>query len=198
MLMTLTKKQQIILLVALVAILIALRAYQAMIEEKPQTAQLVYTSGMKVKSPVRRGLQQPGEGQDVLSVFLARRVEHYPGVSRDLFRVSAPKPKPIVKPQPVIVAQPTMTGPPPKSPEEIAAEIARADLSTFRFLGYLTDKDSSLFLSKDGELFIAKSGDTLLKNYRIKSAGKDHVILYDAATKVEVRVDLTGSDGKAK
>ncbi len=198
--MTLTKGQQIILLVALIAIMIAIYGYQAMTEEAPRTQPLIYTPGMKVSSPVRRGLQSSAEGQDALTVFLARRVEHYPGMSRDLFRLglSAPVKQP-VKQQPVVsVPTPTVVGPPPKTPEEIAADAARADLSLFRFLGYLTDKDSSLFLSKDGELFIAKSGDTLLKSYKIKSAGKDYVLLYDTITKVEVRVELTGSDGKAK
>jgi hypothetical protein len=38
-----------------------------------------------------------------------------------------------------------------------------------------------------------KSGDTILKNYQVKTVGKDHVVLFDTITKVEVRVELTGS-----
>jgi hypothetical protein len=196
--MALSKQQEKSLLLVLAAVLAGLIIYRMSSVEAPQTAPLVYTPGMKVSSPVRRGLQSSGEGQDALTVFLARRVERYPGTSRDLFRSGAPKPlKTAKKPAVPVVTVPTVTVP-VKTPEEIAAEQARADLSSFRFLGYLTDKDSSLFLSKSGELFIAKSGDTLLKSYKIKSSGKDYVILYDTATKVEVRVELTGSDGKAK
>jgi len=77
--------------------------------------------------------------------------------------------------------------------EETATDLARADLFCFRFLGYLTDKDSSLFLSRDGELFIVKCGDTMLWSYQVKTAGKDHVILLDTITKGEVRIELTGS-----
>jgi hypothetical protein len=152
---------------------------------------------MKVSSPVRKGIAPPGGAADPLLVFLERRIEKYPGVTRDLFRMGgtgAP-----VKKKPALVTMPvaTVTVPtstiPVKTPEEIAAEMARADLSRFRFLGYLTDKDSSLFLSKDGELFIVKSGDTMLKSYQVKAAGKDHVVLFDTITKVEVRVELTGS-----
>ena len=62
--------------------------------------------------------------------------------------------------------------------------------------GYLTDKDSSLFLSKEGEQFIIKSGDTVLKSYQIKAVGKDHVVLHDTVTRAEVRIELTGSGGK--
>jgi len=83
-----------------------------------------------------------------------------------------------------------------KTAEEIAADLARTDLSKFRFLGYLTDKDSSLFLSKEGELFIVKKGDAVLKSYQIKAVGIDHVVLYDTVTKVEVRIELSGGAGK--
>lgn len=130
-------------------------------------------------------------------VFLERRIEKYPGVARDLFRMNSTNGQ--AKRRPALITKPvaTVTLPtstiPVKTAEEIAADMARADLSRFRFLGYLTDKDSSLFLSKDGELFIVKSGDTILKNYQVKAVGKDHVVLVDTITKVEVRVELTGS-----
>jgi hypothetical protein len=118
---------------------------------------------------------------------------------RDIFRMSAPEPagkrKPVVAQSATIITQPVSTVP-VKTAEEVAADLARADLSKFRFLGYLTDKDSSLFLSKEGELFIVKSGETVLKNYQIKAVGKDHVVMQDTVTKVEVRIELTGSGGK--
>ncbi len=195
--MALSKQQEKRLLVGLLAVLVILLLFRMFSVEAPRTAPLTYTPGMKVASPVRRGLQATGEGKDALSVFLARRVERYPGMERDLFRA---REKPVVVP--IMVTRPPVTVPtvtvPEKTPEEIAADAARADLSSFRFLGYLTDKDSSLFLSKGGELYIAKSGDTVIKSYKIKSAGKDHVILYDTATKVEVRIDLSGGEVKPK
>jgi hypothetical protein len=94
-----------------------------------------------------------------------------------------------------ITTQPVSTVP-VKTGEEVAADLARADPSTFRFLGYLTDKDSSLFLSKEAELFIVKSGDRVNTGYQIKTVGKDHVVLHDTVTEVEVGIDLTGSGGK--
>jgi hypothetical protein len=158
---------------------------------------------MSVSSPVRRGPAQTGPAGDPISVFLERNVDRYPGVKRDLFRLTGdgsvqhPKPKPVTRP--VVTVVPPVEERPVKSAEEIAADAARADLASFRFLGYLTDKDSSLFLSKGGELFIAKSGDRLMKDYLIKNAGKDYVVLMDAATKVEVRIELTGSgDGRSR
>jgi hypothetical protein len=195
--MALTKAQQIKLLAVLVAMMIVIMGYRWASEDAPRTQPLTYTQGMKVSSPVRRGVAVPGGSRDPLLVFLERRVEKYPGVARDLFRMGSTngqtRKKPVLITRPIAtVTLPTITIP-AKTPEQIAADFARADLSRFRFLGYLTDKDSSLFLSKDGELFIVKSGDTILKNYQVKTVGKDHVVLVDTITKVEVRIELTGS-----
>jgi len=196
--MAMTRQQEKKLLRALLVTLVALICYRLFSAEAPRTAPLTFTRGMVVSTPVRKGLPAPGTKTDPLVVFLERRVEKYPGVSRDLFRMSStegggkPKTTPVEVSKPVTtVTLPTATAP-VKSPEEIAAEMAKADLSKFRFLGYLTDKDSSLFLSKEGELFIVKSGAVVQKTYQVKSVGKDHVILQDTVTKVEVKIDLTG------
>jgi hypothetical protein len=183
---------------ALYAVLAFLIGYRVMTAEKPKTVPLIYTRGAVATSPVRMGVQSPAAGSDPLLVFLVQREKKFPGVTRDIFRMENPAPK--TKPAPVTAPAPTVPAPPPvpvKTPEEIAADAARADLSRFRFLGYLTDKDSTLFLSKDGELYIVRSGDTVLKNYRVKEAGKDHVVLLDSMTRVEVRIELSGGADQA-
>ncbi len=189
--MTLTKEQEKKLMIGLLTALAVLILYRAFTVEKPRTAPLTYQRGAVADSSVRKGRPGPAPGSDPLLVFLARRDERFPGVTRDLFKMAnrAARPKSAPEPAPAVPLPPSV---PEKTPEEIAAEAARADLSKFRFLGYLTDKDSTLFLSKDGELYLAKSGDTVLKNYKIKEAGKDHVILLDTITRVEVRVELSG------
>jgi hypothetical protein len=78
----------------------------------------------------------------------------------------------------------------------VLAVLAMVDLSTFRLLRYLTGKGSSLFLPKEGEIFIVMSGDTVLKSYQVKAVGKDHMVLHDKVTGVEVPIELTGSGGK--
>ncbi len=190
--MALTKQQQKIVLGVSVTLLAVALTYRFVTDEKPKTAPLTYVRGAVAVAPVRPGLSSPASSSDPLTVFFVRRHEPFPGVGRDLFRMENPSPKP--KPAPAAPAAPLA---PEKTPEELAAELAveasRADLSKFRFLGYLTDGDRSLFLSKDGETFIVKSGDRLLKNYTIKDAGKDYVVLHDTVTGVEVRVELSGS-----
>ena len=187
--MTLTREQEKKVFVVLAAVLALLVVYRVMSAEKQKTAPLTYRPGSVAASPVRTGLSSPAAGTDPLLIFFAKREEKFPGVARDIFRMADPAPKP--KPAPLPLGPP----PPPvpeKTPEEIAAETSRADLAKFRFLGYLTDKENSLFLSKDGELFIVKSGETVQKSYKVKEAGIDYVLLVDTVTRVEVRIELTG------
>ena len=176
------------------AVLALLIVYRVATSEKTKSAPLVYPRGSVARSPVREGLTAASSGADPLNVILARRQEKFPGVSRDIFRMENPAPKPKPQTVPVIAAPPPPPPVPVKTPEQIAAENARADLSKFRFLGYLTSKDNTFFLSKDGETFIVKTGDKLLSSYQVKEAGKDYVILLDTATRVEVRVELSGSE----
>ncbi len=201
--MTFTRKQQNVTLISLLAALALLNGYSFMTREKPKTAPLTYTPGAIASSPVRRGLAARTGGADPLNIFLEQRAEKYPGLVRDIFRMENPAPK--VKPKVASVATATVPPVPVKTPEELAAEAAaaavraaaeaaRADLSRFRFLGYLTERESKLFLSKDGELFIVKSGDAVLKTYKVKEASKDHVVLLDTVTGVEVRIELSGSE----
>jgi len=191
--MAFSKQQQKSVLSALVAVLLLAIIYRFVTDEKPKTAPLTYARGAVAAAPVRRGLLSPAASSDPLALFFSRRHEPFPGANRDLFRMENPAPKSKQKPAPVAPVAPAPPAAPEKTPEEIAAEAARADLSKFHFLGYLTDGDRSLFLSKDGETFIVKSGDRVLKNYTIKDAGKDYVILLDTITKVEVRIELSGS-----
>jgi hypothetical protein len=201
--MKLTKAQQQIVLAVLVALLVLINGYYYLIGEKPKTAPLAYTRGAIAVSPVRQGPSSRMAGSDPLNVFLERRREKYPDVVRDIFRMENPAPKPKAPKQ---IAPPVIV----KTPEEIAAEAAqaaaeaaraaaeaaaqaaRADLMKFQLVGYLTEKDSTLFLSKEGELFIVKKGSKLLKSYKVKEAGRNYVILLDTITGVEVRLELPG------
>jgi hypothetical protein len=191
--MTFTREQQKITLGALIVLIALVNGYRFMTNEKPKTAPLMYERGAVASSPVRQGLLSRGSGADPLNVFLERHDERYPGVARDFFKME----NPVVRQKPAQASTVKMPPPPPptpeRTPEEIAAEASRADLSKFQFLGYLTDKESSLFLSKDGELFIVKSGDRVLKNYKVKEANKDFVVLLDTVTRVEMRIDMSGS-----
>jgi hypothetical protein len=193
--MTFTREQQKITLGSLIVLIALVNGYHFMTGEKPKTAPLMYERGAVASSTVRQGLLSRGSGADPLNIFLERHDERYPGVSRDLFRMEnavirkkSAKASSVKKPLPTALPPVSV-----KTPEEIAADTSRADLSKFSFLGYLTDKESTLFLSKDGELFIVKRGDRVLDNYKVKEASKDFVILLDTVTGVAMRIDMSGS-----
>jgi len=204
--MMLSKAQQKIVLIVLVALIVLINGYFYLTGEKPKTAPLTYERGAVAVAPVRQGLSSRMAGADPLNVFLERRREKFPNVVRDIFRMENPVPKPKISSKPV--APPVIV----KTPEEIAAEAAqaaaaaakaaaeaaaqaaRADLMKFQFAGYLTDKESTVFLSKEGELFIVKKGSKLIKSYKVKDMGKNYVILLDTVTGVEVQLDLPGAD----
>jgi len=193
-------------LIVLVALIVLINGYYYFTGEKPKAAPLTYSRGAIAVAPVRQGLSTRMAGADPLNIFLERRSEKYPNVVRDIFRMENPAPKPKALPPPV--APP----PPVKTPEELAAEAAQAaaaaaraaadaaaqaarmDLMKFQFVGYLTEKESTIFLSKEGELFIVKKGSKLLKSYKVKETGKNFVILQDTITGVEVQLDLPGAD----
>ncbi len=194
--MNLSREQEKKVLAAMFAILVLLVVYRVVTAEKPKTAPLAFQRGAVARSAVRQGLASTAPGADPLNIFLAKREEKFPGVSRDIFRMENPALKSIPKKTPPVVVTPSPPPAPQKTPEEIAADLSRADLSKFRFLGYLTDKDNTLFLSKDGELFIVKIGGKLLKNYLVKEASRDYVVLLDTVTRVEARVELSGSESQ--
>jgi hypothetical protein len=75
------------------------------------------------------------------------------------------------------------------TPEEIAAERARQELSQFRVLGYLNKGDrEEVFLARGGELFIAHQGELIQGQYFLKELGSGRVVLQDRATNVEVTI----------
>jgi hypothetical protein len=204
--MALSKSQQQIVLIALVALIVLINGYYYLAGEKPKTAPLTYSRGAVAVAPVRQGLSSRMPGADSLNIFLERRREKFPNVIREIFQMENPVPKP--KATNKSVAPPVIV----KTPEEIAAEeaqaaaaaaraaveaaaqAARADLMKFQMVGYLTEAESTIFLTKEGELFIVKKGSKLLKSYKVKEAGKNYVILLDTITGVEVQRDLAGGE----
>ncbi len=191
--MTFTKEQQKLLLGVSIAIIVLVNGYRLLTAEGPRSAPLAYPRGTVASTSVRPGAQGSGGAADPLRVFLERSAEPYPGVVRDIFRMQNPAARPKPKPAPPVV----VTAPPPpegpvKTAEEIAADLVRADLAKFRYLGYVIEKATTVFLSKESELFIVKSGDRIGSTYKVKEANKDFVVILDTATRVEGRVSLSG------
>jgi len=204
--MKLSTSQQKIVLIVLVALIVLINGYFYLIGEKPKTAPLTYTRGAIAVSKVRQGPSSRMAGADPLNVFLERRREKFPNVVRDIFRMENPVPKPKasrkpetpparVKTQEEIAAEAAQAvAQAARAAAEAAAQAARADLMQFQLVGYLTEKDSTLFLKKEGDLFIVKKGSKLIKSYKVKETGRNYVVLLDTITGVEVKLELPGGE----
>src|SRR5512135_1095044 len=113
--MMLSKAQQQMVLIVLVALIVLINGYRYLDREKPKTAPLTYERGAISAAPVRQGLSSRVAGADPLNIFLERRMEKFPNVVRDIFRMENPVPKP--KAVSKVAAPPVIV----KTPEEIAA-----------------------------------------------------------------------------
>jgi len=189
--MTLTPEKQKKLLVALSMVLALLVVFRVVTSGTPKTAPLTYTRGSVACSPVRPGLSERTTATDPLNVFLQRSKETFPGVTRDIFKMR----NATSKPKRALASVVTSTVP-EKTPEEIAADAARADLAQYKFLGSMTDRESTFFLSNGRESFIVKKGDIVQKSYKVKDASRDYVILLDTTTLIEARIELSGGEQK--
>jgi len=172
-----------LLLVALLGIWVVIVVYQWGTPEKQKRVPLTYTKdSLAIETNQKEG--------EVLTLRLDLLEK-----SRE---VKWRKPKNIFRPIKIYKPTTTTTLPPiPEvylpSPEEIAAEKARQDLSRFKVLGFLNKGEyQEVFLSKDGELFIVRQGDMIQNRYRLKAlyqeANREGVILLDPNTNVEVTI----------
>lgn len=99
--------------------------------------------------------------------LLERRPQPYPGVRRNLFFSAVENPPeedeeieapPIVVPPPVVAPVVPPSDPPPPT----AQEVARQELSQYKFLGLFQKKGrQTIFLSAAGEVFLVRKGDYL-------------------------------------
>ena len=170
-------------LVALLGIWLVIAVYQWGTPEKQKRVPLTFTKdSLAIKTSQKEG--------ETLTLHLDLLEK-----SRE---VKWSKPKNIFRPIKIYKSTTTTTLPPvPEvyvpSPEEIAAEKARQDLSRFKVLGFL-DKGGhqEVFLSKDGELFIVRQGDMIQNRYRLKAlyqeSNREGVVLLDPQTNVEVTI----------
>lgn len=96
-------------------------------------------------------------------------------------------------PPPKVEAPAVLPGP---TPEELAAQAAQAELTQFRYLGYLSRQGrQEAFLSKGKDLHIVRTGDTIEQRVLVKTVTPTDVTLQETRSQVEKKVLLAG-EGK--
>jgi hypothetical protein len=100
-----------------------------------------------------------------------------------------PPPPPLAKAIPPVPAVAPPSGP---SPEELARQAGRQELSQYRYLGYLTrsGKDEA-FVSKGKDLHIVKAGEVIDQRVLVKAIGPTSITLQETASQVEHTVVMT-------
>ena len=178
--------QQWLLFSGLLLILCVALFFQLMDESEPQRVPLLYKTGQTVRDQAR--IRQP---QTLSLSFSSENDVSRPttftqprNIFAPLFQKKASIPKsslskasvaPPLRPLPPSQPSIPFTGP---SPEELAAEQARAQLSQFLFLGYLTrGSDRQVFLSKGKAIYIVQQGEIIEGDIEVRATDPTAVTL---------------------
>lgn len=126
--------------------------------------------------------------------FRIRGAEPAPALSvatkRDLFQ---PKLAAVAK-TPKKVAAAVPPAPPPKTPQELAADAARAELAQFKFVGVVFRGDrGQAFFVKGDQVFLAVVGDKIGDRFVLEKIDPHSAVLTDSATNVSGQLLVSGS-----
>lgn len=181
------KKKLLAILLTVWGILIV---YRLSTQEEPKRVPLKYVKGQTVSK--REWIAREGSPLLVRLDLLKERAAISLRHNKNIFapvRVYLPPPPPSPLPPP-----PPELPPPPPSPEELAIEQARRDLSQFRYLGYLNKGpgNEQAFLARQQELFIVGKGQPVSGTIVLKELTSSYVILQESNTRVEVTLTISG------
>lgn len=133
-----------------------------------------------------------------LSVRVAAE-EALPTATRNIFQLReplapAPKPRsaPLRQPVPVAPVQAEVQEPPPKTPEQIEEEAARAELAQIRLVGVIfRNARGQAYLSKGEQTYLVSLGDPVAR-FTVTSITAESVKLHDARTQVGGEIPVLG------
>lgn len=117
-------------------------------------------------------------------VRMLAKAEKQPKNGRDLFR---PKVKKLVK------QRKKPKGPPPKTPEQLAEEAARAELATIKCIGIaFKDGKGKAFMSIGGQTQLVAEGGRIGSRFIVVKITTDKVEVHDPSTKVTGQIPVAG------
>ena len=174
------------------------------VEPEEQHVPLKHVTGQK--APRESGRSQAAQTFKVrvdLLDAVRRQAATALGTPKNIFAPFQPE-EPKVKvaagrrppPEPLVPKVEAPAVPPGPTAEELAAQAAQAELTQFRYLGYLSRQGrQEAFLSKGKDLHIVKAGDTIEQRIHVKTVSPTGVALQETKTQVEKTVLLAG-EGK--
>ncbi|NKB82270.1 MAG: hypothetical protein GKS05_10370 [Nitrospirales bacterium] len=193
---------QWLLLGGLILILGTLLFFEWIDESEPQRVPLVFTTGQTVRDQTK--WRQP-QTLSLSSLNASARPTTFTqprNIFAPLFQAKPPTKRAVPKPLPKapsvpltpassLLARPVVPSLGP-SAEERAIQQAKAQLSQYRFLGYLTQgRDRQVFLSKGKAIYIAKQGETIEGDIEVRATDAMAVTLAKPVQGTEQTVEAT-------
>ncbi len=180
------KKQLLGVLLVAWALLIV---YRVATQEEPKRVPLKYVKGQTVSRDqvVPRTPSGMAVQLDRLKDRATVPLKHSKNIFASLQTFIAPPPPPPPSPPPP-------PPPPPPTPEELAREQARQELSHFRYLGYLNKGpgQDQAFLARERELFIVGKGEIVSGSIYLKEVTSSYVILQEKNSQLEITLTISG------
>jgi hypothetical protein len=107
---------------------------------------------------------------------------------RDLFR-----PKQVIVAKPVVKEPPKPVEPPPKTPEQLEEEAARAELSQIKLVGVVfRGERGQAYLTRGDQAYMVFAGGKVGERFTVETIATDTVQLKDAKTNVTGRIPISG------
>lgn len=108
--------------------------------------------------------------------------------SRNVFEPRLPPPPKVIVKAPVLPPPP-----PPKTPEQLAEEASRAELTQIKLVGIVfRGNKGQAFLVKGDQVFLSRVGDKVGDHFTLDSISTESVLLKDAATNVSGQIEVSG------
>lgn len=171
-------------LVAVVVALVALNAWRWWPADAPQ----------------RRSAERRAVAMDTQAVRLAVRAPSdaaAPTVARNIFafgkeaRAPQAKPRP-APPRPAVVPVAVEAGPPPKTPEELEMEAARAELAQLKLVGVIVrDAKPSAYFAWGDRTYMVSAGETVAR-FTVTAITADKVRLHDPLSHIDGVIPVLG------
>jgi hypothetical protein len=138
--------------------------------------------------------------QDLRLAVRASTAETLPRVERNIFQLRKPAPlprtKPMHRPRPasavIPVAQPQPPEPPPKTPEEIDAEAAQAELAQIKLVGVIfRDAKPHAYFARGDQTYMVAPGDTVAR-FTVTAITAESARLHDPRTRIGGVIPVLG------